>query len=395
MGIWLPNFDVLEMHKCYGQIAIGLLENGVDVSIITSGKGKVVGSVPEKLNIITNVNIEDFKNIVSKQDYLIMYTWLSKKFTSHVERASETKVGIIIKCDTMGRVGTNFRLLQPEQKYLLFRPWKAKPFWKWGKIVAKVLLQQIPAIKKIVFEHIVKQFYLAQKVIIESPNASYDLAYVLYELGHPELSKKIIVLPNPVNDVFLNLEVQNQAKRNTVISVARWNDEIQKNPRDLVRALNEFLRLKRNWDAILIGPGENILRKYIEKFVNTENIHKIKVVGKIDNEKLTSYYQQSKIFVSSSRFESSQIAVLEALVSGATAVCPPLEPFFYQTYLGFSGTLALSHKWYHLSAALIHEANMWENGVRNATEISNFWKHKLDRRKIARDLLENLKGDTR
>jgi|GEM_PF-811127 len=398
IGIWLPNFDTFEMNKCYGQIALGLFELGADVALLTSGKGEIHSFNNSddydatKLRVIGSIENSEAKNIFSEFDYVIMYTWFAKNLTNWVKEAKESGCKVILKLDHNGKFGTRETLVHSSQKYIIRNFWRIEYILKVPRLVLKNLLVfSSTKFKRNFFKHLIVQAELADRIIIESPHAAYNLVTIFGDLGVHDLIEKIRVIPNPVSPSFSRSAISNVYKENLVVAVGRWNDEAPKNPKDLVRTIVEFLSKKNNWKVVIIGPGEDILQNYIKKYSPDKFVaSKIQVVGRLKNEDIIRYLVKSKIILSSSRWESFGIAAAEALCLGNTLVGPRIESFEYLSNLGFSGTLALSHNWKDLLATLIYESELWKKGQRNPEEIANFWREILDRKMIAQKFLDIL-----
>lgn len=392
IGIWLQNFEKFELHKCYGQIALGLQEIGCDVTLLTNGKGELVDN-NEKVNVVSNINdLTKAKKIFSEFDFVIMY-WLFNRYANWVEVAANVSK-VIIKCDSSGRYAASYKLIPPSLKFYLKSFWDPNSWVNSLKIITKASSVKFnKKVGKLLYYGFLKRSELASKVIIESPKAATNLVTTYTRLGRYDLVDKVTVIPNPAAPNFTRSNTTHQRK-NIIVSVGRWDDEGQKNPKDLIRTLIEFVKIRPSWEAILIGPGEKILKKYITKY-GSEASSRIKILGGIENDKVSNYLKQAKIFFSASRWEGFSIAAVEALCSGATLVGPPLEPFEYLVHNGFSGTVSVSGKWEDLLAALTYETFMWEAGKRNPENIANFWREHLDRRSIAQqiyELLQDLRG---
>lgn len=388
-AIWLPSFDRFELNKCYGQIAIGLTENGIETYLVSSGKGEL--TLPEsKIAILGKISDEEFSKISSQFDFVIMYTWFSSKYRNLVEEvAKRTKV--IIKCDSDGRNYSFSRKKIPGSLLYAYKKiYTPKNFLRVIKFELKQLMVKMSRnVRERVFGGFISQIRIAHRVVIESPHAAYNLIQGMGKLGMFSEMKKIVVIPNPVSDNFLNISLSEiQSKENIVLSIGRWDDIRPKNPEDLVRAILGFLRLKKNWRAIIIGPGENIIKKLVSKYCSEDELSRITILGPLPNSEIARYLKDSKIFLSSSRFESFGIAAAEACSLGNSLVSYPLEPFEYLTNLGNSGTLASTMDFEGLLTALYYESEMWEVGKRNPVQIASFWREKLNRRNIARKFVE-------
>lgn len=130
------------------------------------------------------------------------------------------------------------------------------------------------------------------------------------------LRKKLVLMPNAFDEKQLKAsaitERSYQQKENLMITVGRLGTH-QKNTEMLLNALgNTDLK---DWKFCLIGPIEEKFRSIIEQFYEKYPIKKSQVyfIGKIDDKKeLWEWYNKSKVFVSTSRWESYGLVLIEA-----------------------------------------------------------------------------------
>lgn len=117
-------------------------------------------------------------------------------------------------------------------------------------------------------------------------------------------SPKSIYLPNGVDTkVFLTGDLANKNKKIVILNVGRL--ESQKNQLNLIKALEGI-------DAQLIIIGSGSLEKELIKTANKLKVD-LKIINKVDNIKISSYYQKANIFALPSLIEGHPKVLLEAM----------------------------------------------------------------------------------
>lgn len=147
------------------------------------------------------------------------------------------------------------------------------------------------------------------------------------DFGHI-LSNKLVLMPNAFDEKQLKtstiIERSYQQKENLMITVGRLGTD-QKNTEMLLNALkNTDLK---EWKFCLIGPIEEEFRPIIELFYDRypEKKSQVFFTGKIDDKKeLWEWYNKSKVFVSTSRWESYGLVLIEAKRFKNYMVCTPV-----------------------------------------------------------------------
>jgi len=379
LAFYFSDYKPFHQFKDPGLIPLGLKGKCFDVNMITLEKKELYNfnSLFNLIQIKETSQVSEFKDF----DVFIIYSWLSPRYTALIELLKNLGKTVIVKADSDGRIGAS---RGPLKKFD-----RRSSKWRFPLDVFKRFSMVGYAIDRLR----IKQFRLADLVVIECPEAAENLSFFLSEYRREDLIKKIRVIPNPVTDDIFNSILDCKRKENLVISIGRWDDIFQKNPRLLIRSLGKFLELKSNWRAVIIGSGEKVVRSYLSRF--PVNITKrINIVGAVPHNEIKKYLMGAKIFFMPSRFESFGIAAAEAVCCGCSIVGTPIEPLRFLTMQGFSGNVASSFNSNAIVGALAYEAARWEHGEVDCKSISEFWKRKLNKNNIAEEyrkiLLESL-----
>jgi glycosyltransferase involved in cell wall biosynthesis len=140
---------------------------------------------------------------------------------------------------------------------------------------------------------------------------------------------KILYVPHPVQtSIFRNFPAGR--KTNRIVSVDRW-ESYQKNLPLLCRTLVSFLKTHRRWSAELVGTG-----------LPAKSPHpRLRFFPPMTSRKLRRRYQQAKVFLSGSRYESFGLAAAEASLCGCEVISliPNALPAEWQTCAGKKSSL--------------------------------------------------------
>lgn len=148
-----------------------------------------------------------------------------------------------------------------------------------------------------------------------------DLFSIESELGLKLLKKqrkicnKVFYVPNGYDDNLLT-DFELNKKKKQIITVGRLGTN-QKNTElflDIISKLN-----LKDWNVKLIGPIEESFKKRIEDFYKSNSNLKDKLVftGVISDEKeMVRLYQESSVFMLTSRAEGSALVLIESAING-------------------------------------------------------------------------------
>ena len=134
-----------------------------------------------------------------------------------------------------------------------------------------------------------------------------------------KVQSKGIIIPNPINDKFLNCNI-NLKKENVIVNIGRL--EKQKNQELLIRACATIFKKNPNWKLKIYGEGS--LKLQLQNLIKELKMEKnIFIMGRCNELELE--LPKNKIFVLSSDYEGMPNALMEALACGLTCVstnCP-------------------------------------------------------------------------
>ena len=152
---------------------------------------------------------------------------------------------------------------------------------------------------------------------------------IIAEMLQGYSEKKIYVIPNGTD---IDAPNSFDKKKNCFLTVSRLGT-YQKNDEFLIEAYAKIAD-KCDWNLIMVGGVEIAFSQYLEAFLKTHPSlnGRIIVTGEInDRNKLMQYYNEAKVFVLPSRYESYGIVCAEALKMGCFLVVsdqvPPQKEF--------------------------------------------------------------------
>lgn len=190
---------------------------------------------------------------------------------------------------------------------------RIKSYVNYNYYTNKGLIAQIKNTIRIILGTLIKKLFLkaVNLLSIESKEIYNDIK------NYPTIKEKIIYAPSGIDDIHAIKLASNKIlfknKKNMIITVGRLGST-QKATETLLQAVSKIKSLE-NWQVILIGPIETKFKKWILDYFQSFPYLKKKVffTGEIsDRKKLYEYYQLSKIFCLTSRWESFGLVLVEA-----------------------------------------------------------------------------------
>lgn len=369
IGIFLENVTDTEINKDPGLIAKGLIKRGHTVTIFSyHASENVKKSFNTKIiNKEKATDINFWKN--SDVGTLIIYSWLSLRYSRMIISAKKAGLKIYLKLDSDGR------LLYP------LRPSYLKVFGLDDSIKAKIIhvlrLVQWYLFPRLITRQRLNQLKNSDGVIIESPQAKDNLINSLKYWHKDNLVSLIKIIPNPI----LSSDITPQQKENKIMAIGRWRDK-RKNGQALIKILSQ---LNTNWQIHLIGEASDELQKSILKI--NKNLQ-IKASNKLTHAEVIHFLQSAKIIISPSLSESFNLAVAEALCAGCSVVGGPIPSFLYFIDQDNFGTLSTNFNYTSLLSALEKDVKKWEMNTYDAEQISAHWKKELNQEAVIDKIID-------
>lgn len=379
IAVFFDKFRPDQNHevKDPGQIVLGLRDIGIQSEMLTIDKPilrEATTSIPVRLlSMEEAANVDYWRSV--PYDVIITYTRLYLWIASTLKKAGKT---VLVKADTDGR--RIFPVYPRDMSYYTYKKASEK-----AKIFYKRLKRRLEGQRRA--NKLAEHINIVDGVIVESPQACANLAYILSYWEMPELIKKIFVIPNPVSNYFTATPLS--IKNKLIVAVGEWDGRVGssyiKNTDTMVKALCRFLTMRPDYKAVIIGRGEDIVNKIAKGWKSCKNLH---TTGFIPNAEVAEYIGKAQILFAPSLFESFGIAAAEALCMGCSVVGSPLESFHFLTKGGFSGTLAADFTEEAYLGALLADIIKWERGVYSPEVISFAWRSILHRNTIAKSYLQ-------
>jgi glycosyltransferase involved in cell wall biosynthesis len=157
-------------------------------------------------------------------------------------------------------------------------------------------------------------YNLTDHIIVESKS-------IISQLGLKRYKKKIILGGSFFDTNLFRLEKSISQREELVGYIGRLGEE--KGIINFVTAIP--LILKKRTDLKFLIGGDGQLREQIEKFLSFNNLlDKVEFKGWIPRDQLVNYYNEFKLLVVPSYFESIPIVALEAMACGTPVLATPV-----------------------------------------------------------------------
>ena len=244
-----------------------------------------------------------------KPDLVILGLWTRPKYDPVRRAAFSSTPHVIERADSDGMRAASCGLLTyAKRRFDYFRDrayqWPsllsipASIFYSFASILATPWIEA----------RLARTLKLLPAVAVETPHATALWKSLATRLGiNPQ---KIHCIPHPIQTDIFKFDPA-VPKKNQIISVGRW-ESYQKNLPFLLKTLRSFLDKNPSWTSLVIGSG-----------LPTKSPHpQITFLPPLSSPDLACHMQQSKIFLSTSRYESFGLASVEASACGCTVVGP-------------------------------------------------------------------------
>ena len=140
-----------------------------------------------------------------------------------------------------------------------------------------------------------------------------------------DIRKKGIIIPNPLNPIFLNSYYEGKRKK-TIVSVGRLEE--QKNQLMLIRAFSKISKEFNEYNLKIYGEGT--LRSKLQNEIDRLELNeKVKLCGISNN--IKEDIKDASLFIITSNYEGMPNALMEAMALGLPVIstdCPCGGPKF-------------------------------------------------------------------
>lgn len=210
-------------------------------------------------------------------------------------------------------------------------------------------------------------------------------------LGGAGLAARVQLVPHPVAPHFC--WNGRATKAPAVVAVGRWDARMQKQPDLLCAAIEQAAPSLAGAGFHVVGEPTPGMRSWHERLPGALRA-RVALHGRLPNRELAGFYQEARILLCPSSFESFHIASAEALCCGASVVgfhrstLPSLQWFAAE-----DGTLARQPTAAALTEALRMEWTAWERGARDPEQISRRWCARLHGPEVARQIIRLAGGN--
>jgi hypothetical protein len=204
--------------------------------------------------------------------------------------------------------------------------------------------------------------------------------------GGEALANRVRLIPHP-NAPYM-VHDPDVPKERLVVAVGRWDDAKVKGT-DLLMAATRRLAEADPGVAVEIYGRSTPAMEAWHAALDEEPRRRIKLIGIVPNRELVDGFKRARVIVCTSLRESYNIAVAEALCCGCSMVGPavpetPGMPWFAEAR---SGRIARREP-EAFGEALRRELVDWDEGRRDAAEISRHWAPLLHAPRVAARILE-------
>lgn len=172
--------------------------------------------------------------------------------------------------------------------------------------------------------------HLFMALVPDLVSAETESVYEMSRRLHPQLGKRLALLPNGVDDRWLSRNCLSgftaSRKEDLAIVVGRIGSP-EKNHDMLLEALDGLPNIG-TWRIAFIGPVEESFRSRFESFISAhpQLQDRVHLVGPVhDRTILYDWYARAKAFCLTSHYESFCLALIDALPFGCHVVSTPIS----------------------------------------------------------------------
>lgn len=319
-------------------------------------------------------------------DLVVLYAWGDPKYRAIAEAIRKAGIKLIQSLDTAG-LHTPYGNLNAWWKCFSGMIAAPQPLSSRTRLLAKALRDFLPSL----FERKrLMMMEMCDHLAAVSPPAADFIVDYARTLGHEGILSKMIVMPHPVSSSMQPSGV----KLPKVLVVGRWrnSDRAQKDPEMTLAVIEGFLKSKPDWIAEVVGAGSAELDIHLQGWPPSCR-NRLTLTEAVPRGELVKRYQESRILLCASRYESFHISSAEALCCGCSVVVAdhPLLASTAWFSTRESGTIAANRDIDSFVAALLQETDLWESNKRIPDRIAENWIPFLYTENVALNILSNVR----
>ncbi|MEP4077616.1 glycosyltransferase [Haloferula sp.] len=333
----------------------------------------------------------DYRNLESAEwwkshelDGVVLYAWGRPKFRKVARAIREAGIFLVLNQDNSGLVSPLVGLgrWMGEQKLLAGAGQVPGGWARFAKETAKGLSVGLAITDPLRAAHLRNGDIIA----CVSPSAVDRYQKLCRIYGGAELERKVRLVPHPVNPGF---GLHGETKLRRVVTIGRWNDEVQKRPELMMRVFAELLARDPQVEVDVIGKRTATLDQWHADLAK-EVAARTHLRGLMTPDEIQSVLSVAQVSYCSSAYESFHIASGEALCSGCSVVGSKSDSLASLSWFcaDGSGALAGSDDVVGHVSALLAELDAWADGQRDARSISSRWTKCLSAPEVARLILD-------
>jgi glycosyltransferase involved in cell wall biosynthesis len=373
--VWNSPTRLADSSIRYERYARGLRALGYDAAIVATAAA--AADFPEAVHTVSDPAALYDAGLWAKlrPDLVLIPTWLGMADLLAAIRPHARR--IVALSDSDGYVGAR---VHPRQ--LLIRSWSLHDRFPDRVRSALWLARQYLWAYPTVDGPMLASCRLCDRVAVCSPGARQNLEAFFRFHGEPGLAERVVVAPYPVDESFDAAPVS-PVRADQVVAIGRWGDR-QKAALMLARVVRRFVRAGGQSRVVILGSGGT------DHFRGLQADHpdQVRYLGVVPQQQVRELMGESRVLLSTSRWESGPIVALEALLTGCTVVGPRVIPGFRQLCESGEYGACYSPRTSRAAAAvLLAETRVWADGRRDPAAIAAAWRGHFTPKAVCEQLL--------
>ena len=170
-------------------------------------------------------------------------------------------------------------------------------------------------------EYSSKLYYILMRILYREADGFIFQTNDAKSYFSKDIQEKGIIIPNPINENFLNIDNEPRIKKeNTIINVGRLAE--QKNQKMLINAFKKLDEKYKDYRLKIFGEGN--LRETLNNQINELGLNN-RVLLEGETNHIKEELKKAKLFVLTSNYEGMPNALMEAMAVGLPVIstdCP-------------------------------------------------------------------------